>query len=294
MVLSEKLIIYIIIIIIILIIAIILYFFHPFSFVLILGSVIILILSIGIFLYKRIILCNNKKQTFGGINCIDINKKNKINKLLNFIADNSKYIPDNNKDEDELNNLLQSMDKNLIIYNKDSIREFNQDGLLLRYIDKKLIKNNTNLHYQKDDKYIFSTISPDMFKLENFELIGLNLNVGSHFVAYVRYENNWYKMDSQKKISEIIKYNKILDDINNNKSRSFMGDNLDIPDPAITHDNPYPTIYLYRNITNTKLKTESPIILRQFNNICYLACDLQLLMATDILDIDKNKEVQKK
>ena len=220
----------------------------------------------------------------GGIDSIPEEKKQNIIELINFIRLGSSNNPYNPIDEVNLNKLLLSMDKALVECSKDYIRGHNDDLVLLRYIDQNITIKSDILNKYNNDKYIFSQISPNNFKLNNFELIGLNLNTGGHFIAYVKYEKGWYIMDSV--ITD--KYNIITEEEVNNtiktsQSRIFNENNFQY-EPQINNLSPEPSIYLYRNKNNTKLKENQPIFLRQFLNICYAAAPLQLLMATDLLD----------
>lgn len=223
----------------------------------------------------------------GGIDSISEEKKQNIIQLINFIAEKSDKQPGDTNHETELNNLLLSMDKNLTICTSDkSQRDINEDTVLLNYINSNYINYNTFNKYiftQQPQEYIYG-----MKDSENIELIGFTYIMKKHFIAYVLYNNNddqpqWYMMDTlnANKSSQTDKIKKV-EQKEIDKIRS-------IPIKENISSNTIVT-YLYRYKTNTELKKGLPTVLKHFNNICYAAAPLQLLMATDLLDITLTKK----
>ena len=126
------------------------------------------------------------------------------------------------------------------------------------------------------------------FKLDNdfknmYELIGINTNVGlGHYIAHVKYVGGWYTIDSIAWNSD----NAIVD-----ISQDFINNYLNSLNNNIQNNNSIPTMFLWKK-KDIALKQGMPIILKQFNNICYTVSALQLILATNLLD-DENEEKSK-
>lgn len=210
-------------------------------------------------------------QITGGIDYIDNEKKIKINELINFIKQGSGKTPGTPNDEEGLNKLLQDMDTNLTNCTSEG-RYFNEDTRILEYI------NSDYINHIPFKNYIFSQLAQDEIVVvhEDFEVIGCTYFQPSppHFIAYVKYNTNdkdqWWKMDTLNPQRIKIDSQKI----NNILYSPFSSQH---------GDKPRRSTCLYRN-KNIPLKTGTPPILEHFDNVCYLAAPLQLLMATYLLD----------
>ena len=288
----NKITIILIIIIICLIVCIIINQYYPIISDLILGGLIVVML--GMYKYNsyhkvcktegNILICeiSGKGEYIaksGGINSVDPEKNQAINKIIDFIKVGSQYTPKDPDDEKKLNSLLASMDKSLVECTSTG-RGHNEDGSLIIYtllddindIDDKYIFINMDLINYNE---IYHTVRPKI-NINDFELIGVNLQVNGHFIACVKYAEGWYKIDTIGPTINHVSDDYVMSiiDKNNDKNTQING----------TYENPLPSYRVYRNTNKTKLKKGLPLLLRQFDNICYIACTLQLLMTTDLLD----------
>jgi hypothetical protein len=308
----NKIAVILIIIIVCLIVCIIINQYYPIISDVVLGGLIVVMLGIYKYnSYHKVKVCKTEGNKLiceiggkgeynsksGGVDGIDNDKKTAINNIIDFIEVGSRYTPKDSDDENELNGLLQSMDASLVICKSTGTgREHNEDAGLISYASLDTINN-------KDDKYIFINADLESYnesfnteeiktrgiKIDDFELIGVNLNVGEHFIACVKYEDGWYKMDSIGASSKKVNDNYVINIINNYNKRLDGLDVIKSIEEQASYDNPTPSYRLYRNKNKTKLKQGPPRRLRQFDNICYIACSLQLMMATDLLDNNTKK-----
>ena len=228
----------------------------------------------------------------GGIDIIDNNDiKSKILSVSKFLNKDSKKIPNNQNDENELNLLLQSINQDLAICSNDT-RQFQVIETLFKTvgIQSKDYLNFTDRYESHDIIGVIPSIE-DMEENKpqlnytntnnnkKYELIGFIETTGAHFIAYVKYLTGWYWRDSMEyNDSDNIKNNtpkdddeikKIIDELYN----KYIGEHQ----PSLTYA-------LYRDIDRTNLNKDIPPIFKQFTNICYIAAPLQLLLATDLLE----------
>ena len=282
------------IIIIILLILLLVYPSETYSLAIGLGICTIITGIVGWLYNKEITKCACGKgecKKCGGIDRIDDNLK-KFNLLLlsYYINKDSLRIPNNREDENKLNLLLQSIDPKLTRCTFNTVRDFNGIEIIFntvgikskdynefkdRYETYEVVSKNIALSLD-----MVSIVPPlnDIKNNKKYELIGFIEATGDHFIAYVKYSTGWYLRDSLKyNDSDNIENNTPIDDVEIEKK-------IDELYNTYIDENYCRLVYtLYRDKDRTKLNTYTPPIFKQFQNICYTAAPLQLLIATDLL-----------
>lgn len=219
-------------------------------------------------------------QKYGGAIDISDDNKKKLWKIINFLRGPSspgdiETYRKNYQNEIILNRLLQDIDYSLLDNNYGNVdRGVNFADTLLKSIGIKLIENDTD--YVNTDDYVFFNVDPDVLLLKpedaGYTLIGKIVHTPGHYIAYIKKHSsdNWYKIDT-------------LDTI---------GDIKDIPEVEIDevnliNDDHIPYIWLYSKLKNgtNGVIDRIPFHLLHFNNICYAATPLQLLLTTNLIEI---------
>ena len=220
------------------------------------------------------------KIKYGGAVDISDDNKKKLWKIINFLrgppptSDVEAYRK-NYQNEIILNRLLQDINGSLLDNNDiNADRGINFADALLKSIGIKLIENNTD--YVNTEDYVFFNVDPDVLLLKpedaGYTLIGKIVHTPGHYIAYIKKysSDKWYKIDT-------------LDTRGNIK----VTPEVEIDEVNLINDVHIPYIWLYSKQKNGKngVINRIPFHLLHFNNICYAATPLQLLLATNLIEI---------